>query len=546
MNCNTQISKILLSTAIAKEKNTTFDYGMAQLSSLDELMHTMNRKAVAPGIFMGGHRGGSYLKAMGNVYFIDIDTAPQTDEAPYYQTIEAKLKTLNISFVSVPSKSAYQYPYKRHIAIVLDGNLPKQGGLFTDTANYILKTIGIDVKKDGNQISGVDVNRIDLKVAFDRSRFLTPACINKHFSNYDDMSSFYDGSALPMPKHLKAIYDDANCDKEITTEELITFTDGTVTSVHDAKKIVVKGSHKPCHCPNPHHEDKHPSAAFFHNDDGTVVIYCQSDGCGTINITTNFISVIPIITHDQYNYSIILNNTPQAKISTLVSKIGNYSYRTDTSVIWTYSVLGMDDIYQLLLAKAYLVQNGFEVSHEPAPQKYLSLLSTATLQPITKNITLPKAFIPQGEVSQYDAMYFRVKSLVRKHYLFPETTIHAYHQNVLAPDRPFTDTCNKGLAYFDHVIKTQHDQLGYKQSDKYFPMNLDAKAKAASNKKRLNKSNRTIQMKMTVNEKKVLRLLNDKKFVKSNGKPNVMAIAKRLNKSRDAIYRYVKAIEAVE
>ncbi len=543
MNCITKNIKILLSTAKPNGENTTFGYGMAQLSSLDELMQVMNRKAVATGIYQGGHRNGSHLKAMGNVYFIDIDSEPQAGKAPYYQTIEAKLRSLNISFVSVPSKSADQYLYKRHIAIILDGNLPKQKDLFIEAANYILETIGIDVKKVNKEVVGNDAGKIDESVAFDRVRLLNPASINRHFGNYDDRSYFYDGEALSMPEHLKAVYDDAvHDDGEITTSQLISFEDGSTVSFYNAKQFIPKGTKKICHCPNPHHEDKHPSAAFFHNSDGTAIINCSK--CGRINISTNFIPTVPSITHDQYNYSIILNNAPQANISTLVSKIGDYSYQTDTSVIWAYSVSSMDDIYQLILAKAYLVKNSFDVSYEPAPQMYLNLLSIATLQPITKNVTLPKPFIRNEDKGNPNKlMYIEVKTLIRKHYLFPEIAIRAYSQNILAPDRSFNDTCNKGLAYFDYVLKTQRDQQSYKQSDKYFPMNLSDKAKTASNKKRLNQMKYTRKTKTTANEKKVLKLMHNKKFVKANGEPNITAMAKKLNKSRPTIYAAIDAIK---
>ncbi len=533
-------NKILLSTAEPEEQNTTFGYGMVQLSSPDELMHIMNRKAVATGIYLNGHRSGSHLKAMGNVYLVDIDTAPATGDAPYYQAIEAKLRSLNISFVSVPSRNANEYPYKRHIAIILDGNLPKQEDSFIEAANHILKTIGIDAVRINKETTGNDSDNIDKAVAFDRVRFLAPAGINKDFTNYGDLSHAYDGEALKLPDHLKTVYAGTVNDDSITTSQMIQFVDGTTISIYNAKKITPKGTKRVCHCPNPHHEDKRPSAVFYHNDKN-IVIHCSK--CGNIKVSTNFIPTVPEIVHDQYNYSIILDNVLQADLSRLTALIGKYSYKTDTSVIWAYRVASVDDIYQLLLAKVWLVENGFEVSPQPAAKTHSNLLDTATLQPTTKNVTLPKAFVARDhDANAFTMLYIRASVLIFKHYLFPEVTIHAYNQNIIAPDRSFANTCNRGLAYFEYVIETQRNQQGYPQSNKYFAMKLSRSDKAKSDKQRIDGMNRTRKAKTATAENQVMKLIKNKKFVKANGKPNVSAIAKTLDKSRNTIYAAIKAI----
>ncbi len=533
MNCIITNNKILLSTAHGSDKATTNGYEVTEIKTPQQLMQLMNRKAVAIGLFSNGHRHGNYLKAMANVYFVDIDIAPPTGEAPYYQTIEAKLKALNISFVSVPSKSADQYTYKRHIAIILDSYLPTGKKAFNEAAHYILDTVGIDVPK------------IDNRVAFNNVSFLAPASINNHFTNYDDLSSFYDGEALNIPEHLKAVHDEVTAiNSDIDSDQLVRFADGSTVTVFEAKKLIGIGENKSCYCPNPNHNDNNPSATFYHNSNGRAKIFCAV--CGDVKINTNFIPTQPTIAHYDYNYSIILNNAPQAKISTLVSKMGNYSYKTDTSVIWVYRVSSISDIYQLLLAKVYLVQKGFDVSREPAPQKHLNLLSTATLQLITKNVTLPTAYIPQQvQKSEYYYRYKQVAAYVFSHYLFVEAAIYATYQNIIAPSRSFNDTCNLGLAYFDHVLQVMDKQKAFNQSNKTYPMKLQGKAKTKITQQRIENMAQGTKVKMTVRQKKVMQLIDSGLYEKANGKPNFTAIAKKLKvKSTKTLYADIEAIKA--
>ncbi|WP_415406825.1 hypothetical protein ACLHDG_13820 [Sulfurovum sp. CS9] len=531
MNCIITNNKILLSTAKGSNKATTNGYEVTELTTPQQLMQVMNRKAVAIGLFSNGHRHGNYLQAMANVYFVDIDIAPATGEAPYYQTIEAKLKALNISFVSVPSKSADQYTYKRHIAIILDSYLPTGKKAFNKAAHYILNTVGIDVTK------------IDNRVAFNNVSFLAPANINRHFINYDDLSSFYDGVALNIPKHLKAVHDEVTAlNNDIDSNQLVRFADGSTVPIFEAKKLIGIGENKSCYCPNPNHSDNNPSATFYHNSNGRVKIFCAV--CGDVKINTNFIPLIPSITHDHYNYSIILNNAPQAKISTLIPKIGDYSYKTDTSVIWGYSVSNIGDIYQLLLAKVYLVQTGFEVLHQPTVKAHHNLLDTATLHPITKNVTLPTAYIPQGiQKSEHYYRYKQTATYVFNHYLFVEAAIYATYQNIIAPSRSFNDTCNLGLAYFDHVLQVMDKQKAFNQSNKTYPMKLQGKAKTKIIQQRVKNMSHGTQLKITARQKKVMQLLNDEKFLKFDGEPNLTAIAKKLGVTRKTLYADIEVIK---
>lgn len=528
MNCTSENS-ILLSTASSSNKATTNGYEITELKTPQQLMYLMNRKAVAIGLFSNGHRHGNYLKAMANVYFVDIDTEPTAGAAPYYQTIEAKLKALNITFVSVPSKSADKCIYKRHIAIVLDSYLPTGKKAFTTAAHYILDTVGIDVTK------------IDNRVAFNNVSFLAPASINKYFTNYDDLSSFSNGEALSIPTHLKAVHDEVTAlDSEIKSDQFIKFSDGSTVTIFEAKKLISIGENKSCYCPS--HNDNNPSATFYHNSNGRVKIFCAV--CGDVKINTNFIPTIPSISHDHYNYSIILNNAPKAKISTLVSIMGNHSHKTDTSVVWAYSVSSIGDIYKLLLAKVYLVQKGFEVSHE-APQMQYNLLNTATLQPITKNITLPTTYIPQSiQKSEYYYRYKQTATYIFNHYLFVEAAIYATYQNIIAPTRSLNDTCNLGLAYFDHVLQMMDKQKSFNQSNKTYPMKLQGNAKAKVTQQRVKNMAYGTKVKVTVRQKKVMHLLNDEKFLKFDGEPNITAIAKKLKITRRTLYADMKAVEA--
>ena len=532
MNCSTINNKILLSTAKSSNKATTNGYEVTELETPQQLMQVMNRKAVAIGLFSNGHRHGNYLQAMANVYFVDIDTAPPAGEAPYYKTIEAKLKALNISFVSVPSKSADQYIYKRHIAILLDSYLPTGKKAFNEVAHYILDTVGIDVPK------------IDNRVAFNNISFLAPASINKHFTNYDELSSFSNGKAFIIPEHLKAVHDEVMAlNNDIDSTQLIRFTDGSTVTVFEAKKLIGVGENKSCYCPNPNHNDNNPSATFYHNSNGRAKIFCAV--CGDVKINTNFIPSTPNILHSNYGYSIILNNAPQAQISTLVSKMGTYSYRTDTSVIWAYSVSSIGSIYQLLLAKVYLVQNGFEVSPEPAPQMQHNLLNTATLQPMIKNVTLPTAFIKHGiQTTKYYYRYKQTATYIFNHYLFVEAAIYATYQNIIAPSRSLADTCNLGLAYFDHVLQVMDKQKGFTQTAKTYPMKLQGKAKTKIIQQRVKNMSHGTQLKITARQKKVMHLLNDTKYLKFDGEPNLTAIAKKLGIGRQSLYRDIKAIKA--
>jgi len=241
----------------------------------------------------------------------------------------------------------------------------------------------------------------------------------------------------------------------------------------------------------------------------------------------------------------VIDDAPNAKITALTSKIGNYSHRTEKSVIWTYSVQCMDDIYQLLLAKVYLVQKGFNVSPKATSKKHDTLLSTSTLHPITKNITLPAPYIPKGvATSEHFYRYKQIACYVFEHYLFVEATIYATYQNIIAPSRTFSDTCDLGLAYFEYMLKIMDKEKGLKQSSKQYKMRLQGKAKTKLTEQRHKNMAKGTEVKMTARQKKIINLQKNDRYISSNGEPNITAIAKKLNVDRTTIYRDMKVIES--
>ncbi|WP_418641303.1 hypothetical protein [Sulfurimonas sp. ST-27] len=529
MNCST--NSILLSTTIAANKKSVYGFEVTELASLDELIRVMNTKAVSSGLYLNGHRHQNFLKACGNVYFIDIDVAPVANEVPYYKTIEQKLKDKNVSFVSVPSQSANAYPYKRHIAIILNGCLPTSTKAFKLASLFILDYLCIDISK------------IDEAVANDVTRQLAPANINHNFTNIDEMSNYYESEPLSLPSEYKAKYTTQNeHSSDISTNSMITFADGTTVSIYDAKKLVSAGSNKSCYCVNPTHDDTNPSATFYHNVNGTVKLFCGK--CGNIKISTHFIPTTPTVAHQNYNYSIVIKKDDTSPTNDLLAKIGKYTYETQQSLIWHFKVNSMSDIYMLLLAKCYLVDNCFEVSTVMPSKVAQILLNVDVLKPLTVNQTLPTVFIKAtSKLTPLQVRYMQMKQYIqRSGYLFVEASIFATFQNIINPNRDFITTCNLGLAYFEHILKVQQEQQGLMQKDKLFPMKLQGKAKVKANQKRTEKSTKTKHSNMTSKQKQVMKLLKNPNYLKSNGKPNITLIANKLNMHRSTVHEYIKKV----
>ena len=275
-----------------KEKETTFNFKKIEISSLDELMKIMNNYAISNGLFLNGHRHSRNIKAMGNIFFIDIDNQPSLNQKPYYLEIENKLKNLNISFVSVPSRNADKYTYKRHIAVVLNSNLPVIKQEYLRAVYEIINKIGIDS------------NKIDIKVQENQINFFAPCTINKNFKNYEKQSYFYNGAPLQIEQNKEQRQEENSIYTKniIEPNTLISFSDGSILSTLQAKILITPGTKKECYCPI--HDDKKASASFYHNSDNTINIYCSV--CGNIKVEKKILFKEPKINHLNFNYSIVI------------------------------------------------------------------------------------------------------------------------------------------------------------------------------------------------------------------------------------------------
>ncbi len=525
--------KIILSVAPGSDKTTTYDFEIIELDSLKQLMHTMNQKAVSVGLFQNGHRKGNYIGAGANVYFIDIDVKLEAGKKPYYQVVEEKLKNKDISFVSVPSRSADKYIYRRHIAIVLDSFLPTGKKEFESAAIYILNTIGIEKSK------------IDEHVRFSRVAFLAPASINKGFTDIDEISNYYEGQPFNLSEYFirQNTYKNTDDQNVIDSDGLITFADGSRVRIFEAKKLIVPGKSRSCYCPNKIHNDKHPSATYYHNSSGQIQIFCGK--CGNVKINKNFIPTVPLVNHDNYKYSIILNDVASDKIDKLTSLLGQCTAKSKATLTWHYKVSSITDIHRLILVKIYLVQKGFFVSPLRSMQKPIHLLNTDTLMSITENTIIPKPFIPKDQ--ETSPSYFRHKQMAKfvfEHYLFAEAAIWTTYQNLISPNRLFSDTCNVGLAYFDFILQKIKEEQGFKfQKLKTFPMRLKGRKKTDVEKKRVENMKKGKEASMGKREKQVKRLLEDPLYRKKNGQPNISAIARKLEISRQTVHTHYNLLQ---
>jgi hypothetical protein len=485
----------------------------------------MNREAVSCGLYAGGHRSGDYLRACGNVYFIDIDAAPADGETPYWQQIERTLKERDISFASVPSKSADRYPYKRHIAVILDGYLPTGKKAFGRAARYMLETLGIDE------------SRIDRRVAFNNVAFLAPARINPDFTNADDVSRWHDGTPMPFPAELHAAPTDRTAPDDIDSARLIRLADGRTLKLYEAKKLLAVNEKQPCFCPV--HDDANPSAVLFRNANG-ITLFCSR--CGPLKINTDFIPSTPSIPHADYRYSIVIENDTAAEISRLRTLLGECTAQDGKRVIWAYSVAGIEDIGLLLRAKMWLTREGYSV----APYTVAAdsrMADIERLRPVAKNVELPKVYMPKSAKTPFAFRYWTMRRYVFNRWLFVEAAIYATWQNLIDPARSFADTCNMGIAFFEHVTDTIEKQRAFMQKDKSYPMRLDDADKAKLGQRRTRTMDRRRKAKTTARQKKLLRLLNDDRYIKANGKPNITAIAKKLGVGdRHTVYSDLKAL----
>ncbi len=131
-----------------------------------DVVQIMNNKAVAAVGFKGGKRAASNIVEAYPILLEDFD------DKDAYQYFETCLDNAGIAFVRVPSRSYADYPYKFHYLIPTDKPLPtssKQDYEAVKLATY--EAIGIDTARYKSDT--------DLKVAFDRARYLSPAIENE-------------------------------------------------------------------------------------------------------------------------------------------------------------------------------------------------------------------------------------------------------------------------------------------------------------------------------------------------------------------------------
>lgn len=523
--------KIILSVSnTLKEKETTFDFKKTELSSLNELMNTMNNSAISSGLFFNGHRNRKSMRAMGNVYFIDIDSEPKDKETPYYLEVEQKLKNLNISFVSVPSKSADKYPYKRHIAIILNNDLPINQEDYQRVANEIIYKIGIDL------------NKIDSRVKENQFSFLAPCIINKNFKDYNEKSYFHNGNPLQIEENRNVQLEKLDIEDKgsIQFDTFLTFSDGKRVQVFDAKKLIDAGVSAGCFCPK--HDDKNPSATYYHNKDGSVNIVCSV--CGTIKISKSTRDDKPIISHSQFNYSIIIA-AKNKKIENDLKIILGFNYqKVDNLLIWSYKIDTIDDIYLLMLTKIQLVNDGYSLLNLNKNNRYL-FAEKQLLREYSKNTKPLNVFIDKNVKSiPHTIYYIKVSKAIFNNYIFPEVAI--YEAFLTYPEiNSLERICDKGLAYFEYILNTREKEKNEElQENKTFPSRLNKEEKEISNKNREISKMKTKTKSMNKIEEKIYRLIESKKFNKRNGELNKSALSKEMKMARSTLYSYIDSINS--
>jgi hypothetical protein len=296
------------------------------------------------------------------------------------------------------------------------------------------------------------------------------------------------------------------------------------------------GEKQPCYCPV--HDDANPSAVLFHNTNG-IRLFCSR--CGPLKINTNFIPSTPSIPHADYGYSIVIENATAAGISRLRTLLGECTARNGKRAIWAYSVAGIEDIGLLLRAKMWLTNEGYSVAPYPVVTDS-GMADIERLRAVAKNVEPQNVFIHRNAKTPFAFRYWTMRHYVKNRWLFVEAAIYATWQNLIDPARSFADTCNIGIAFFEHVTNTIEKQRTLMQKDKSYPMPLDGPAKAKLNKHRVNTMNEHRKAKMTDRQKKLLKLWDDERYIKPGGKRNIAAIAKALGVSRDTTYKDLKAL----
>lgn len=522
--------KIILSISNdLKDKETTFYFKKRELKSLYELMQIMNNNAVTNGLFLNGHRNRKNIKAMGNVYFIDIDKEPKTNETPYYLEIENKLKELNISFVSVPSQSANKYPYKRHIAVILENNLPVSKNEYLKAVHEIINKIEIDT------------NKIDFKVQENQINFLAPCSVNQDFKNYESKSYFYSGKPLLLEENTLIKESNIYNENSLKDDIFVTFSDGSRLSISQAKLIITPDTRRECYCPL--HDDKKPSASYYHNLNGTVEIYCSV--CGPIKINKKDFFPKPKINHSSFNYSISILFINKEVENHLKRILGIDYQNVENHLVWFYKIDSINDIYLLMLAKIQLLNDGYSLTNFYIKNRGF-FADIQLLRTYTRNTKPLLCFINKtAKITPYNLMYIKVRNAVFNGYIFPELCIWEVYQSLLTID-DLEIIYNHGLGFFDYVIDTinNEDKEAKLQKDKKFPIRSDRKQKQISNELREKKRIGTVQKNMNLLEEKIYKLVKSGKFNKLNGDLNKSSLSKQLGISRPTLDKNLRSINS--
>lgn len=522
--------KIILSISDdLKDKETTFYFKKIELKSLYELMQTMNNNAVSNGLFLNGHRNRKNIKAMGNVYFIDIDNEPKSNEPPYYLEIENKLKDLNISFISVPSQNADKYPYKRHIAVILENNLPVSKKEYLKAVHEIINKIGIDL------------NKIDFKVQENQINFLAPCKVNQNFKDHELKSYFFNGKPLLLEENTLIKESNIYNENSLKDDIFVTFSDGSRLSISQAKLIITQGTKKECYCPL--HDDKKPSASYYHNLDGTVNIYCSV--CGSIKINKKDFFPKPKINHSSFNYSISILFINKEVENHLKRILGIDYQNVENHLVWFYKIDSINDIYLLMLAKIQLLKDGYSLTNFYIKNRGF-FADIQLLRTYTRNTKPLPCFINKTtKTTPFIVLLIKIKKAVFGGYIFPELIIWEIYQTFLEINS-LKIVCNFGLGFFDYVIDTinNEDKELKLQKDKKFPIKSDRKQKQISNELREKERIKTVIENMNLKEEKIYKLIKSGKYNKLNGDLNKSLLSQKLNISRPTLDKYLKVMDS--
>jgi rubrerythrin len=156
--------------------------------AFDEVAGVMNTKAVAAVDFKSGKRNVSNIAEAYPVILEDFD------QPGAYEYFEQCLINANIAYIRVPSRSYARYPYKFHYLIPTTAPLPMESKQAYELAKLsAYESIGIDIQRYKHDT--------DLKVAFDRARYLSPACENSDtMVKADSVSKTVHGKPLVVVK----------------------------------------------------------------------------------------------------------------------------------------------------------------------------------------------------------------------------------------------------------------------------------------------------------------------------------------------------------